>query len=1149
MSDKQWTPAQQSAIEDEGGTLLVSAAAGSGKTAVLVERAVRLVTRENNPVPADRLLIVTFTNAAAEELRSRIGARIEQELCRRPGSPLLRRQRILLRRAAICTIDAFCQQLVKENFARLSVPPDVAVGEEGLLNQLAEAALAETMEEMYARPAFAAFASLYGRSRSDKAAADAILNLYGFTRTLPAPARQLAGFAAMYQSGVPLAQTLWGKELLAYGQSAAGAMQRLLTLALQTARQDDALAPYLPALTDDLENARRLGGFAEKNDWDGAVRQLAAWQFAPLRPVRGYEGGGKEQVKQLRDTVKDLAARLQKYCFACTLQEYEADVQQAAPMVEALTGAAALYGEKYHAAKLAEKVLDFADFEHLALSLLQTEEGQRTALAGQISRRYEAVMVDEYQDTNELQSALYECLGNAEGSNLFYVGDVKQSIYRFRKANPGIFLAKKRQWAPFAPGGERPAVLTLGHNFRSGRGVIGGVNYLFSALMSPALGEIEYSGEELLIQGTEGGEEQGLELRLVEDPGGRGDAAYVAGRIREMLRQQYPVRTQGGTRPCAPGDFCILLRARARMQEYLAALEDLNIPAVADGAEDLLQTPEVLPVCAALAAIDNPGDDVNLAATLLGPLFRFSPNEVTEIRAASPKGSLWGALAASGSPKAGQFMQTISFYRALAGEVPVGRLCEELVERTAYLSAVAAMENGAARRENLLRFIAWAAEASAGGRGGLAGFVRLLQSGHGPAAPAAGSVPGRVNILSIHKSKGLEFPVCFLADAARVFNTSDLGARVQMHAQLGVGLALRSGESLYATLPALAIRRRIEQEAQSEEMRVLYVALTRAKDKMVITLPHKAPAEYVAARAAALAGGEPEAFLLSTQRSFGDWVTTAALCHPDADPLLQYTGGAILPCLAAEGRFAMGIEQQPAAEGEGARQYRLTAAPLPGLVKQLQTGFETVFPRSGLQTVPVKLSVSALAKQGGQTLRARPSFMYAGGLTAAELGTAQHSFMQFADYRSARQNLEEEIQRLVRQGHLAAEEAETLNRQRIEAFLASPLMGRMEKAGRVLREYDFITAVPAGQVQPGLPGALAEEPVLVQGIADALLLFENAAEIVDYKTDRGKTAEELVQTYQRQLQLYREAIQKRLAVPVKKLTIWAFSLDKEIDVT
>ncbi len=1115
---------------------------GSGKTAVLVERAVTLITREEAPLPAERLLILTFTNAAAEELRSRIGVRLEDELRRRPAASALRRQRIALRRAFIGTIDAFCQQLVKEHFTVLDLPPDVAVGDEALLAQLSAEALAEVMEEMYAEAAFAEFAALYGRARSDAAAERAVLDLYAYTRALPGPDERLEAFAAMYQSEAPLMETAWGRELAARAAEALAEAEARADAGLAVARANAGFESRAAAMEDIAAAVAAMRAALAGGNWDEAARLVQSYKFPPFKPLRGSEAT-KAAVGAHRDAVKGILSELEKYCFSCSEAEFEADRRAAGPMAAALCRAARRYAERYFAAKKEARALDFSDFEHLALSLLQGPGGERGPLAEKLCGRYDAVMVDEYQDTNDLQSALYECLARPEGDNLFYVGDVKQSIYRFRQANPGIFLARRDAWAA---GEGHPAVVRLGHNYRSAPAVVNGVNFLFARLMSRALGEVEYGADEALICGAQHGAEGAFEVALVEG-GSEDEADFVAGRIAEMVAAGETVQDGGEARACRYGDFCVLLRSRARLPVFLAAMRRRGVPAMADLAEQLLESPEVLPLVAALAAIDNPGDDVALAAAMLGPLFRFSAGEMASLRAEAPKGRLWAAVAASRSEKVRAFAGELSFYRAMAGDIGVGRLCEELAGRTGYLSAVAAMEAGGARRENLRRFMAWAAEMSAAGRGGLAGFVRLLAAGKGPQPPAVKTVPGQVSILTVHKSKGLEFPFCFVADAARSFNLRDLGARVQMHAELGLGLALRAGNALYPTLPALAIRARAAAEAMSEEMRVLYVALTRARQRVCVSFASARPAEYLAACLA-----RPlSPYALGRARSFADWVMAAALRHPDAAGLLQgalgFDAGAETAAEAA-GRLTLRMVTPAERAEENTEAYRLSARPDAELVRRLAAAFAARPARRPLAAVPAKLSVSALAKPGGQSLRRRPSFMYAAGLSAAERGTAQHVFMQHADFAAAALSAEAELRRLVDGGYMDAELAKAVDRAGVAAFLASPLAGRVAAARRMLREYDFITSVPAGEVDPALPAELAAESVLVQGIADLVLVGDGSVEIVDYKTDRDTSPEALAARYATQLELYRRALARRLGLPVRRLTIWSFELNREIDV-
>ncbi|NLW79365.1 MAG: UvrD-helicase domain-containing protein [Ruminococcaceae bacterium] len=1143
MSENRWTLPQQQAIEDTGGALLVSAAAGSGKTAVLVARAVRMITREEAPVDADRLLILTFTNAAAEELRGRMARELEKACLHRPADAYLRRQRLLLKRAFIGTIDAFCQQLVHEHFAVLDLPPDVMVGESALMQQLSAQALAETMEAMYQNPDFARFAALYGRTRSDKPAEDAILALYGFTRSLPRPEQALRHFADMYLQPLPLLESAWGRELLGQAQEGVASALKLTANAMDVIAGDEALAGYKPALEQDAQALAALQMALRGSSWDTMAQAANAFSGGKLKAVRGGDAARKNKVKELRGHIKDIIGNIKEKCFCCTELEYQADIQAAAPCVAALVQATQHYADRYMELKTEERSLDFSDFEHFALRLLQDENGGHSVLARQISQRYDAVMVDEYQDTNALQSALYECLARPDGSNLFLVGDVKQSIYRFRSAEPGIFLKKKAKWARYNAE-SWPAVITLGHNFRSAKAVVDGVNHLFDQLMSPALGDVAYTEEEQLILGqpADGG---AFELCLLETDSAAGEAAWVAKRIADMVRKGTPVRTKEGMRPCGYGDFCVLFRAKATMPLFTAELEAQGIPVAADLAGGLLATPEVLPLTAVLRAIDNPGDDIPLAATMLGPLFRFTPDEMTRLRAEVPQGRLWGALAAAEDAKTIEFVAQMRYYKTLAGQFPVGRLCEELAGRTGYLAAVQAMENGGVRGANLLRFIGWAGEASANGRGGLAGFVRLLDAGVEPSSGLAKAVPGHVNLLTIHKSKGLEFPVCFLVDTARPFNKSDLYARVQMHAELGVGLALRTGDTLYPTLPALAIRSRAGRQAQSEEMRVLYVALTRAQDRVVVTLPHKDPATLL--QAAATGGAKPDPFLMGRARSMAQWLLPAALNHPAVACPVCDDNGDWLPNAPEPGQeFSLYVVRPSQTDAPEKTRFELTAPPDAALVEQLVAAFAQKPPRAALQQVPVKVSVSALAGKGEETLLRRPSFMYRQALTAAERGTALHAFLQYADFTAAAEDLGGEIARQVAAGFLEPTMADTLDHAGIRAFLRAPLAKRIAAARQVWREYDFLTSIPAKEVQPDLPPPLADAPVLVQGIADLVLRGDDGVEIVDYKTDRNADAETLAARYRPQLELYRRAVEKRLETPVRRLTIWSFALNAEV---
>ena len=485
----QFTPAQAAAISARGGSLLVSAAAGSGKTRVLVERVVGLITDPVHPVDANQLLIMTFTNAAAAKLRADITTRLAQEVRAHPGDLHLRSQQLLLQRASIGTVDAFCLHFVQQHFAMLDVPPDFETADEADLARIEQETLAATLETAYQDPDFRAFADLYDRGRTDNTAGDAILDLYHFTRALPHPAASLAAFAAMWQQDAPPKDTLWGKELLGIALARAQGAKTLLESGAAIAARDEAAdRAYTAVMQDDAARVKNLCYYLKEGDWDKSLAALDAvltgWRRA------GSVKGGKDAnqcasaASQLRDRAKDQMTSLQKDVLLCTAEEFAADRRRAAPLVAALVRATQAFADSCFAAKCAEKVLDYADYEHLTLDLLLTETNERTPLCATVSARYAAVLVDEYQDTNALQDAIYFALARPEADNLFFVGDIKQSIYRFRLADPGIFVDKQQRWQPHPQPAPLPSTLALDANFRSAPGVIAGINYLFETFFS-----------------------------------------------------------------------------------------------------------------------------------------------------------------------------------------------------------------------------------------------------------------------------------------------------------------------------------------------------------------------------------------------------------------------------------------------------------------------------------------------------------------------------------------------------------------------------------------------------------------------------------------------------------------------------------------
>ena len=1232
MSEPKWTPAQRAAIEDRGGALLVSAAAGSGKTAVLTERAVRLITDPEHPVDADRLLIVTFTNAAAAELRARIGQALLKRSQAEPGNGALRRQRMLLQRAPICTIDAFCLDLLRKHFQALDIPPDFSPADPGSVELLRASALSETLENAYRDPDFCAFADLYGKGRTDRAAGETILHVYDFLRALPDYDKKLDEFLTPWQEENGFAATCWHDLLLAEAARSARAAGELFHAALADCPGDreqelaDAEEKKTPSAREKAKNAvlEKYTDAQERLDKAaallGRVEQLAAaGEWTPLYDLLTPYVLGMEELPGLKGMKKRLNGEHKKVIrtradegaalFAqilelipCSEEEAEADRRAAEPRLRALFAAVRDFDARFSAKKRDRKLLEFSDFEHQALRLLRDPDGTPTALCGVIRQNYAAVMVDEYQDTNALQDALYRCLASPAGDDLFLVGDLKQSIYRFRQADPSIFREKLDSW-PALPGGTarpRPAegalgtdaMLALDANFRSAPQVVEGVNFLFERLMSPELGDTAYGDGQRLVCGAPGEYTGSVEAHFLPDDTAETDAGWIARRIEEMVQSGEPVRDGSATRPVQYEDCCILLAARIDFPAYVEALTARGIPVYADARENLLDAPHIRPLIALLKVIDNPAQDIYLAAAMLGPLFGFTDDDLVRLRAraeeiqkqqgenAPQRISLYGALlltvnSGEDTPFTGKvraFYARLTELRRMARSVPAEQLLEEIFASTGYLAALGVMENGARRREDARRFASFCAGA---GSGGISALVRAIDAAAlagstGQDTVPGGSRPGCVTVMTIHRSKGLQFPVVFVADTARRFNAADTRQPVLLHRMYGAGLRLRpeEGEGAYKTAAYTALSNVHAAEMRSEQMRLLYVALTRAQDKLILTVPlgiGKTSNPFT--RAAAFLEAGAGQTLCRQANSFADWLRAALLVHPNGGPLRRLAEDLELPFADTGSTIALTV-QQALPEGLEPPDTELEERPLaqadPALTEALRQGFAWQYPEAELARVPAKVSVTGIVHKAEQTTLERPGFLAKDGLTAAEMGTALHAFLEHADFAAlaaAKQagTLETAIpaerDRQVEAKLTAPEIAEKLDAKRIRRFVESEAFARICAADEVLRELDFITALPAAEVlaaQGSVPAdsaAVAQAKVLVQGIADLVLVFPDHLELLDYKTDRRKSEDDFLAAYRAQLDLYALAISKRFAPkPVTYQGIYSLELGKLIEV-
>ena len=1151
-----WTKEQSIAIEDRGGTLLVSAAAGSGKTAVLTERAVRLITDTNNPISADRLLVVTFSNASAAEMKARISKRLDEEFLQDPHNRLLSQQKLLLGRAKIETVHAFCLDLLKEFFGELDIPPDFTVADETAVAPIREAALAEIMEEFYVDENFIKLAGMYGRARNDTSLRDIILGLYNLSRSLPFPEAYLQKIVNIYKDKLPFEDTAWGKELLEYGLELALEAQAGIEKALNLTREVVDLQKHEEVFAEDYIIFENIIEMLNKKEWNKACLFCKELGLQARRFMTKNDTPEQLFLRRAYSNAKKKLEKIQKNVLICTTKEYEIEKKEVAPLVQVLCTAVSEFQKRFFEMKKEEKALEFSDFEHLTVQLLLNRDGTLTEHARIIQNRFDVIMVDEFQDTSTIQNQIFEAVANTEQSNLFFVGDAKQSIYRFRQANPLLFIQKKKDYNPVSTN-KYPATVVLGHNFRSSKPVIDGVNDVFSALMCEEVGEIDYSDEEYLVQGNN--QQQGtsnFEFHLIE----KGEefeteAEYVAKLINKSVKNKETVQEKDGTlRPCNYGDFCILLRAPGKSgQEYLEALQEYNIPAYSDQGQDISASWVLQPIIATLQTIDNPAKDVPLIAAMLSPLFGFTPDDVNAIREKQMRGPFYAAVLRSEDEKVKNFLLELDYYRNISIMLPVHEVVEEVLKRTGYGIFAGMQQHAGQAFEEIRSFIKWAESYSTNGKHGLSGFLKTVETAQeagGYNKPlAAANKTGQVSIMSIHRSKGLEFPFCILSESGKLFNKMDMRDNVSYHPELGVGFSLRTPiNTLYTTLPKLAIAHRIEKELLSEEMRLLYVALTRARQSMVITATTrgtKSVSEFIASEAEKIAEGITINNIYEAD-SVMKWLLYTFLTHENGDTLRNEIDLDI-PIRNTNGELSVVLSQNLQEERTEKQTESIGVQVDEALVKEIIHKLNLTYAYEAETQLPIKTSVSDIVKENEETYLTRPSFMNEEGLSAAEKGTALHNFMQYANLKSASENFEAEKEHLMQKAFLTKAQAEAIPQKSVDTFLQSNLAQRMLKAEKTYKEYAFITDISAEEVIENWSGDKTAS-VIMQGVADCIFIEEDGAILIDYKSDRVKTADELIKKYAKQLELYKKAIEPRLNTKIKESYIYSFYLGKEVEV-
>lgn len=1228
MGETKWTEEQLKAIETRRCNLLIAAAAGSGKTAVLVERIIRIITNEEDPVDIDRLLVVTFTSAAASEMRERIASAITKALEKSPNSKNLQKQLTLLSRANITTMHSFCLDVIKNNFHIIDLDPAFRILDETEGMLLRSEVLEELFEDKYENDdkEFLDLVEAYSDSKSDDKLKDIVLDLYKFSMSGPWPQRWLRDKSEEFNINTieELDKSSWMKVFI---ENLVIELQGLISMeekALELCEETSGLEPYIDTFRDDITMLRmiyeHLGAGVEE-----IYNRLSSASFSKLKTVRKNNVSNENvqgRVKSIRDDVKKKINKLRDEIFSMTPDEMLHSVKASYTYMKALSSLVIEFQDRFSNAKKEKGALDFNDLEHLCLKILTSED---SGVADNFKEYFDEVLVDEYQDSNAVQEAIIDLVSRkySNDPNVFMVGDVKQSIYRFRQAKPELFLEK---YNTYSKKQGKNIKIQLYKNFRSRDEVIKGVNYIFKEIMSRVVGELEYTDEEALNLGASyskteddnyvvGGK---IELNILdksteveeevlieeEDLGTINlEARIVANRIKELLSNKdgkvFKVldKGTGEYRPVTYKDIVILLRATKNWSEvFLDELGAEGIPVYADTGSGYFESIEIRTIMSLLKVIDNPMQDIPLIALLRSPIMSFSAEDLTNIRLVDKDKYFYENIISISKEefdcekelieKCNIFLERLSVWRKKSIYTPIDEFIWYLYTDTAYYGYVGAMPNGVLRQANLRILFQRAKQYEQTSFKGLFNFINFINklrksSGDMGSAKVLGENEDVVRIMSIHKSKGLEFPVVFVCGLGKQFNLMDLNNNILYHEELGFGPELVDLDKRvsYPTLPKEAIKQRIRLETLSEEVRILYVAFTRAKEKLIITGAVNGLEKWITkcCNAAAL---DKDIILPSEVlkgKSYLDWIGMAICKHKDGEILRELVGSNDIRIkddlstwsVKTWTKSDLVVDKKDSDVDEINEDNLLINSDCSSVDKEIERRLDFRYKFRESTLIKSNFSVSELKKKNFEQVpvidtenlfkedicNIKPKFLQEErGLTAAEKGTAIHFVMQKIDL--SRVNTIEEIKiqlkDFVDMELLSKEEYKVINPYKVKKFFISKLGERMLSAYNrgdiVYRELPFYTEIDVHRINPDLPKEVEGDKVRLQGVIDSFFYEDNEVILLDYKTDyvEQSNEEELINKYRIQIQYYKEALEKITKTKIKECYLYSFYLEKEI---
>ena len=1214
MAEVKWTNEQLQAIQEKDSNILVAAAAGSGKTAVLVERIIHKIIDEQMDI--DKILVVTFTNAAASEMRERILEAIYKKLEENPENVHLQRQIILLNKASICTIHSFCLDVIHNHFYEIDLPSNFKIADTAEIDLLKQEVLDDLFEQKYTEndKDFIELLENYTNYRGDEALQELVLKIYKFIQSSPFPLKWLQEKLELLKiEDKDISQTIWGKLII---QAVEDDIQESI-MQLETVKSKMALYPemtkFYQKICEDLIIIKDLQNY---NSWDELYIKLLNFNFSKWPVDKKVTNDLKEDSKEIRDKVKKHIKEKTAKLLSCPQEQAVKDLKIITPILEKLANLVTEFTKNFAEKKKEKNCIDFNDIEHFALKILLDENNNPTEVAKKYKEKFEEIAIDEYQDSNLVQEAILTSI--SKGNNIFMVGDVKQSIYKFRQARPELFLQKYDEYKNKEEKTQEDNLkIQLFRNFRSRQNILNITNLVFESIMSKELGDINYNENEYLNYGASypepeeiknyagiaeldiidlkedesitafEGEEDEEEQERVEDD--VLEAKFVANKIQELLNSDYMVFDKKlGYRKIRPKDIVILLRATSNLSPiYEKEISDLELPVFSDTSGTYLDTVEIQTILSVLKTIDNPLQDIPLVVVLRSSICNFTDNDLITIRLTDRNCNFYEALIKTRiicdgdlKNKIESFLEKLEKWKSISQYMPLDEFIWQIYLDTGYYQYVGLLPNGAMRQANLKTLFEKAKQYEKASFKGLFNFIQFIdklkkQNGDLASAKLIGENEDVIRIMSIHKSKGLEFPVVFLCNSHKKFNMQDLNDIILLHQDIGFGPKIMdtTRKIKYSSIAKDAIKLKMKQETLSEEQRILYVALTRAKEKLYITGRSKDFTKYVQDKNKVLEMYESEkikldAKLMKKANSYLDWIMYVYLFNQgrtitlkgesyklsDIITLNVSNKKDLLKALAKEEvveqidlkeKIEQILKNKSEEENKKSEQ---------ALKELLEWKYDYIVDT----TLPTKSSVTKIKQEkikleeilkGIESEEVEykksytPKFMQEDKkISNAEKGTLVHLCIQRLDERKDYElkDIQNMILNLVEKEIITQNEADAIDVNLIYQYTKSQLFEELRQAKEVHKEQPFYINIPAKDVVSEAENS--KKNILVQGIIDLYYIDKNDnLVLIDFKTDyisnEPNAKEKILEKYKVQLEIYKTALEQALGRKVNKTAI------------